>query len=63
MLRSFGNFPGCMHRLVARGLSASANAKEMTLSGCGDAVLGLKRLFEVSFALCESRVEIRWLWH
>jgi len=57
------NFPNCMHCLVARSLPPSANTEKMTLHGCRAVVLGLERSFEVSFALCESRVEIGWLCH
>jgi len=52
-----------MHHLAAWGLPPSANAKMMTLRGCGGAGLGLERSFEVSFYLFECRGEIGWLWH
>jgi len=63
VLGNSGNFLGCMHHLAAWGLPPSANAKMMTLRGCGGAGLGLERSFEVSFYLFECRGEIGWLWH
>jgi len=63
VLGKSGNFPNYVHHLAARGLPPGASTKKMTLCGCRGAVLGLERSFEVNFALCESKVEIGWLWH